>query len=49
MPGTSGINAACLEGTSADRPQITAYAKRLQAWGHLAEGVPSFPAMPPMQ
>jgi hypothetical protein len=49
MPGTSGIYAACLEGTSAYRPQITAYAKRLQAWDHLAEGVPSFPAMPPMQ
>jgi hypothetical protein len=49
MPGTYGINAACLEDSSVYRPQITAYAKRLQAWDNLAEGVPSFPAMPPMQ
>ncbi|HEY7764388.1 MAG TPA: GFA family protein [Aestuariivirgaceae bacterium] len=48
MPNTYGINAACLENTSAYRPSITAYAKRLQAWDRLAEGVPSFPAMPPM-
>jgi hypothetical protein len=48
MPNTYGINAACLENTSAYRPKITAYAKRLQPWDHLAEGVPSFPAMPPM-
>ena len=49
MPGTYGINAACLENSSGYRPQFTAYAKRLQAWDNLAEGVPSFPAMPPMQ
>jgi hypothetical protein len=48
MPNTYGINAACLENTSEYRPKITAYAKRLQAWDHLAEGAPSFPAMPPM-
>jgi hypothetical protein len=48
MPGTYGINAACLENTSAYRPKITAFAKRLQAWDRLAEGIPSFPAMPPM-
>ncbi|HEY7748685.1 MAG TPA: GFA family protein [Aestuariivirgaceae bacterium] len=48
MPGTYGINAACLKDTSAYRPKLTAYAKRLQAWDHLAEGIPSFPAMPPM-
>jgi hypothetical protein len=48
MPGTYGVNAACLENTSAYRPKITAFAKRLQAWDRLAEGIPSFPAMPPM-
>jgi hypothetical protein len=48
MPGTYGINASCLEDTSAYRPRLTAFAKRLQAWDHLAEGIPSFPAMPPM-
>jgi hypothetical protein len=48
MSGTYGINAACLEDTSPYRPKITAYAKRLQAWDHLADGVPSFPAMPPL-
>lgn len=49
MPGTYGINAACLADTSAYRPQITAYAKRVQSWDRMAEGVPAFPAMPPMQ
>jgi hypothetical protein len=48
MPNTYGINAASLEDTSEYRPKITAYAKRLQAWDQLAEGAPSFPAMPPM-
>jgi hypothetical protein len=48
MPGTYGINATCLEDTSVYRPKITAYAKRVQAWDHLEEGIPSFPAMPPM-
>src|SRR5688572_13325925 len=48
MPGTYGVNAACLENTSAYRPKIIAFAKRLQAWDRLAEGIPSFPAMPPM-
>jgi hypothetical protein len=48
MPGMYGVNAGCLEDTSTYRPQLTAYAKRVQAWDRLAEGVPSFPAMPPM-
>jgi hypothetical protein len=48
MPGAYGINASCLEDTSAYRPRLTAFAKRLQAWDQLAEGIPSFPAMPPM-
>jgi hypothetical protein len=48
MPGTYGISASCLEDTSAYRPRLTAFAKRLQAWDQLAEGIPSFPAMPPM-
>jgi hypothetical protein len=48
MSGHYGINAGCLEDTSAYRPGLTAFAKRLQAWDQLAEGVPSFPAMPPM-
>jgi hypothetical protein len=49
VPGTYGINASCLEDTSAYRPRLTAFAKRLQAWDHLADGIPSFSAMPPMQ
>jgi hypothetical protein len=48
MPGHYGLNAGCLDDTSAYRPGLTAFAKRLQAWDRLAEGVPSFPAMPPM-
>jgi hypothetical protein len=48
MPGHYGINAGCLGDTSAYRPGLTAFAKRVQAWDQLAEGVPSFPAMPPM-
>jgi hypothetical protein len=46
--GTYGVMAACLDDTSAYRPKLTAYAKRLQAWDHLEENIPSFPAMPPM-
>ncbi|MGH6874232.1 MAG: GFA family protein [Aestuariivirgaceae bacterium] len=48
MPGHYGLNAGCLDDTSGYRPGITAYAKRVQTWDHLAEGIPSFPAMPPM-
>jgi hypothetical protein len=49
MPGTYGLNAGCLSDTSLYRPQLTAFAKRVQAWDHVAEGIPAFPAMPPMQ
>jgi uncharacterized protein len=48
VPGTYGVMAGCLDNTSAYRPKVTTYAKRLQAWDQMAEGVPSFPAMPPM-
>ena len=48
VPGTYGVMAGCLDDTSAYRPKVTAFAKRVQAWDQLAEGVPSFPAMPPM-
>jgi hypothetical protein len=48
VPGTYGVMAGCLDNTSAYRPKVTAYAKRLQAWDQMAAEVPSFPTMPPM-
>jgi hypothetical protein len=48
MPGHIGLNAGCVDDASTYRPQLTAFAKRLQPWDHMAEGVPSFPAMPPL-
>lgn len=48
VPGTYGVMAGCLDDSSRYRPMLTAYSKRLQAWDRLADGVPSFPAMPPM-
>ena len=48
VPGTYGVMAGCLDDSSDYRPKVTAYAKRVQAWDHLEDGIPSFPAMPAM-
>ena len=41
------IRAASLDDPSMVAPAMSVYAKRLQPWDHLAEGIPNFPEMPP--
>lgn len=41
------IRAASLDDSSDIAPAMSVYAKRLQPWDHLADSIPSFPAMPP--
>jgi hypothetical protein len=48
FPGMVGVRVACFEDSSDLKPQVEVYTKRLQAWDTLTEGIPSFPAMPPM-
>jgi hypothetical protein len=48
FPGMVGVRVACLEDSSDLKPQMEVYTKRLQAWDTVTEGIPSFPAMPPM-
>ena len=48
FPGTVTIRAASLDEPSAVSPQMSVYAKRVQPWDHVEQGLPAFPAMPPM-
>jgi hypothetical protein len=48
FPGLFGIRVACFENSADLKPQMSVYSKRLQPWDTLTDGVPAFPAMPPM-
>lgn len=48
FPGTVTVRAASLDNPSAVMPQMSVYAKRVQPWDHVEQGLPAFPAMPPM-
>lgn len=47
FPGMITIRAAILDDSGGMEPQVSVYKKRLRSWDTLAEGVPSFDAMPP--
>ena len=48
FPGTVTVRAASLDEPSAVKPQMTVFSKRVQPWDHIEQGLPTFPAMPPM-
>jgi hypothetical protein len=43
------VRAASLDDSSALRPKMAVYTKRLQAWDHLDPALPAFPESPPMK
>ncbi len=43
------LGRASLDEADTFKPSMTVYAKRLRSWDQAADGVPSFPAMPPLQ
>lgn len=48
MPGIKTVHAAAFDDPTAFSPMMTVYAKRALPWDKVAEGLPSFAAMPPM-
>ena len=48
MPGFQTLRGATLDDSSSFAPQLTVYQKSCQSWDSVAEGIPAFPAMPPM-
>jgi hypothetical protein len=47
MAGMKTVNAVAFDDPAIFKPMMTVYAKRRQAWDHLADGIPAFEAMPP--
>ena len=48
VPGVVAIRLGIMDNSSAFRPQMEVFMKRMRSWDHTLKDVPSFEAMPPM-